>query len=266
MVTVSVIGCGNMGSAVVKGLADTGHSVTAYDVDESALDAVAEYAAETTTDLGTAAAAPVVVLAVKPGTVTDVLAELDLSPDQTLVSVAAGVETEVIEPRTDARVVRVMPNLAAEFGEMAAAATPPDLDDDVSAVLDDLGTVVGVEEERMHLATALNGSGPAFVFYLIAAMGKAGENAGLDPEAAERLAAQTFKGAAETVLRADEDVETLIDAVCSPNGTTVEGMAVLRDSDVEAVLDETLRAAERRSEEIADEVEHDRDEADGGNA
>jgi pyrroline-5-carboxylate reductase len=257
MVTVSVIGCGNMGGALVKGLADTGHSVTAYDVDSDALDAVAREGVETTTDLATAARSPVVVLAVKPDIVPVVLDELDLSPDQTLVSIAAGVETDAIEPHTDADVVRVMPNLAAEYGEMAAAVTPPGVDEDVLSVLESVGTVVEVEEDMLHLATAVNGSGPAFVFYFIKAMAAAGAESGLDEQEAERLAAQTFKGAAETVLASDDDVETLIEAVCSPNGTTVEGMAVLRDSDVTEVVEETVGAAERRSEEIAEEIDHD---------
>ena len=109
----------------------------------------------------------------------------------------------------------------------------------------------------MDISTAVNGSGPAFVFYLIDAMKEAGIEGGLDPEQAETLAAQTFKGAAETVLRDDRSVEELIDAVCSPGGTTIEGMDVLWDSDVEAKVIEAVLAAERRSEEIAEEFHDD---------
>lgn len=246
-----------MGGSFLVGLSRTGnHTVTACDVDPGALEAVSEYCARTTTDLSVAADADVVVVAVKPDVVRDVLAGLDLSADQTLVSVAAGVPTTLLEELTDATVVRIMPNLAARTGNMAAAVTGSEIDDDVRALLDDVGLYVEVEEDRMDIATAVNGSGPAFVFYLLNAMKRAGIDGGLTPEEAQMLAAQTFKGAAETVLRSDRTVDELIDAVCSPNGTTIEGMAVLRNSDVEDVLVEAVHAAEERSRELSQEVEH----------
>lgn len=253
MVHASVIGCGHMGGAIVRGLADSEHRVTACDIDESALEELAGVAAETTTDPTEAATAPVVVLAVGPDAAGDVLADLDLAADQTVVSVAAGVSTDFLDARTDATVVRMMPNLAAEYGEMAAAVSP-EPGADVAALLDELGTWVTIDEAHMDLATAINGSGPAFVFYLIGALAEAGVEGGLDPDAAQALAAQTFKGAAETVLQSDESVENLIDAVATEGGTTIEGMDVLWDSDVADVLGETVTATERRSAEITSEV------------
>jgi pyrroline-5-carboxylate reductase len=107
----------------------------------------------------------------------------------------------------------------------------------------------------MDVSTAVNGSGPAFAFYLIDAMKEAGVNGGLDPEQAETLAAQTFKGAAETVLQDDRSVSELIDAVCSPNGTTIEGMEVLWDSDADTAVVDAVEAAEDRSRELAEEFD-----------
>jgi len=253
MVHASVIGAGHMGGAIVRGLAGGEHRVTACDVEASVLEDLAAVADETTTDPARAAEAPIVVLAVGPDVVGDVLVDLDLSADQTVVSVAAGISIDYLDARTEAAVVRMMPNLAAEYGEMAAAVVP-DPDDDVATLLSDLGTVVTIEEEHMDLATAINGSGPAFVFYLIGAMADAGVEGGLDPADAQALAAQTFKGAAETVLRSEESVEELIDAVATEGGTTIEGMAVLWDSDVDDVLGETVAATEARSAEITAEV------------
>jgi pyrroline-5-carboxylate reductase len=258
MTHVSVIGCGNMGGAFVKGLARTGeYDVTAIDLDTEALAAVAGAATETTTDASAARDAEIVVLAVKPEAVGEVLATLDLTSDQTLMTVAAGVSREFVADRTDATVVRVMPNLAAETGNMAAAVTETGVSDGVREVLDAVGEFVEVEEALMDVATAVNGSGPAFVFYLIDAMKEAGVQGGLEPEQAETLAAQTFKGAAETVLQDERDVETLIDAVCSPNGTTIEGMDVLWDSDADRAVRAAVGAAERRSRELAAAVEND---------
>ena len=251
MVHTSVIGCGNMGSALVTGLSKAGgHTIVACDLDPDALAAVADYADETTDDVSRAAEADVVFVAVKPDIVEAVLGELDLSADQTLVTIAAGVPTDFVEARTDARVVRIMPNLAAETRLMAAAATG-DLSEEVCGLLDDVGEFAEIEESQMDIATAVNGSGPAFVFYFIQAMTEAGVAGGLDHEQAQTLAAQTVVGAGETVLRDDRSADELVDAVCSPNGTTIEGMEVLWDSDADGAMKEAVGAAERRSKELA---------------
>lgn len=252
MTTVSVIGCGNMGSALIKGLSRSGkYDIIACDLDTDALDRVEAYCSKTTSDSAEAATADIVFVAVKPKYVGDVLDSLELRPDQTLVTIAAGITTDFVEARTDATVVRIMPNLAAETGDMAAAVTWDEVDEDVREMLDDLGEFVEIEEGLMDAATALNGSGPAFVFYLLQAMKEGAVEEGLSPDQAEVLAAQTFKGAAETVLNSEKSVDELIDAVCSPNGTTIEGMEVLWDSDVDASVGEALAAATKRSEELA---------------
>lgn len=252
MKDVSVIGCGNMGGAIVRGLDRAGgYAVTAIDLDPDALDRVAGVVVRTTTDLATAQGSEMVVLAVKPHIVESALGSLDLHADQTLVTLAAGVPREFVADRTDAAVVRVMPNLAAETADMAAAATEIGVTDEVRDLLDDLGQYVTIEEECMDVATAVNGSGPAFVFYLIEAMKDAGVEAGLDPAQAETVAAQTFKGAAETVQQDERSVDELIDAVCSPGGTTIEGMNVLWDSDADQAMRDAVAAAAARSREIA---------------
>ncbi|WP_231188124.1 pyrroline-5-carboxylate reductase [Haladaptatus sp. DYF46] len=252
MVQASVIGCGNMGGALVKGLSRTGnHTVVAYDVDPEALDAVSKYCSETTMDVDAATEPEIVFVAVKPDLVGDVVAELELGPEQTLITIAAGVPTAMLEARTDAAVVRVMPNLAAESGTMAAAVAGAEVTDDVESLLEDVGIFVEIDEAQMDVATAVNGSGPAFVFYLLNAVQQAGVRGGLSPEDARTLAAQTFKGAAETVLRSDESIDDLIEAVCSPKGTTIAGMEVLRDSSVEETIEGAVTAAENRSKELA---------------
>ena len=257
MVRVCVIGCGNMGGALARGLAATGEcEVTVCDVDPAAFEAIADLEIETSTDSAAASAADVVFLAVKPDLVPPVLEDLELTADQSIVSIAAGVPTDVVDARTEARVTRMMPNLAARWGEMAAAVTGAPLPPEVRAALERAGVVVDIEEQHMDVATAVNGSGPAFVFYLIQAMASAGVERGLDPEDARLLAAQTFKGAAETVLNAEESVDELIDAVCSPKGTTIEGMGVLRASDVHATIGDAVLAAEERAAELAAEAEY----------
>ena len=255
MVEVSVVGCGHLGSAVIRGLAQSGeHTITACDLDEDALAAVESDVERTTTDVNQATSAPVVILAVRPQTVSPVLDDLEMDQDQTLLSFAAAVPTDFIEDRTGTTVIRGMPNLAVENGLTAAAVTA-DGDETVQAVLDDLGKYVVVDESLMDISTALNGSGPAFVFYLIKELAAAGVERGFDEDDAALLAAQTVKGAAEIALQSDESLDDLIDAVTSEGGTTIEGMEVLWESDVDDVLERTVRAAEERSLEIAENFE-----------
>jgi pyrroline-5-carboxylate reductase len=258
MTRVSVIGCGNMGGALLRGLARTGsYHLTAIDIDPDVLAGIEDAADETTDDVTAAKDADIVVLAVKPDVAEHVLADLELRADQQLVTLAAGLPRDFVAERTPATVVRIMPNLAAETGDMAAAATNVGLTDEVRAMLDDAGEFVEVDESLMDISTAVNGSGPAFAFYFIDAMKQAGIDGGLDPEQAETLAAQTFKGAAETVLRDDRTVDELIDAVCSPKGTTIEGMKVLRDSDADRAMIDAVVAAEERSRELAEAFDDD---------
>ncbi|ESS03470.1 MAG: pyrroline-5-carboxylate reductase, partial [uncultured archaeon A07HR67] len=149
MIRVTVVGCGNMGGAFVHGLAQHDeYDVTAIDPDETARESVAASASQTTDDPA-AADGSIVVLAVKPDLVEPVLAELDLDSDQTLVTLAAGVSRSFVAARTDASVVRVMPNVAAEFGTMAAAATHEGLTDPVRDLLEAVGTFVEVDESLM---------------------------------------------------------------------------------------------------------------------
>jgi len=262
MVTkVSIIGCGNQGTAFVRGLsrAETDWHVIACDRNEDKAKRLGGYADVTTTETDDAEEADIVVLAVKPGDIPDALDGLSLGEDQTLVSVGAAVPVEFLSQNTQATVVRVMPNLAAEYREMAATATrgsgrgdPDGVPREVRRILDDLGNFVEVDESHMDISTAINGSGPAFVFYLMRAVRESGIDSGLGNDEAETLVAQTFKSAAEIVERDDRTLDELIDAVCSPGGTTIEGMEVLRDSDTHETIIEAIYAAEERSEEISD--------------
>ena len=257
MVEVSVIGCGHLGSAVIKGLSRAGtHTITACDLDEAALAEVDPYVDRTTKRVEVAAETPVVILTVRPQTVSPVLDDLEMDPEQTWLSFAAAVPTDFIAERTGATVVRGMPNLAVEHGSMAAAVTA-DGNEAVQTVLDDLGKYVVVDESLMDISTALNGSGPAFAFYLMKVLANAGVERGFDQEEAALLAAQTFKGAAEIAMASEKSLDELVDAVTSEGGTTIEGMEVLWESDVATVMEETIRATEERSVEISEDFAND---------
>lgn len=261
MIKVCVIGCGNLGSAIIKGLygSNTDYNIIGCDKDIEKLEKIDKFCHDTTDDIKEATRdADIVVVAVKPGSIDNILDKLDLSSDQNLLSVVAAVSTDFIKQKTNANVVRLMPNLAAEQREMASAVSFTDKKPaKVSNFLKDLGEYVEVDEDLMDIATAVNGSGPAFVFYLIKVMKKAGMESGLSDEQAEKLVAQTFKGAAEIVLDSNKNVDELIDAVCSPGGTTIEGIEVLNNSEISQSLSSAVNAAENKSKKISREISDD---------
>jgi pyrroline-5-carboxylate reductase len=253
---VTVIGCGNLGSAVVEGLVNEGHDIVACDKDEGALAALSDGVERTSETAEAVKGADLIVVAVKPEVVGPVLESFDADEGQVVASFAAAVSLGYVRERTDARAVRVMPNLAAEYNEMAAAVTAEgEVPEVVARALDSLGDFVEIDEELMDIATAVNGSGPAFVFYAMKAMRDAGVEGGLDEEDAGALVAQTFRGAAAIVQNDDRSLDELIDAVCSPGGTTIEGMGVLREADAGRPFTNAVGAAERRSKEITEELD-----------
>lgn len=258
---VAVLGCGNLGGSFIRGLVNSGafepKQIIGSDPDESRLGEIEELGVKTTPSNKEAAQeSEVIFLAVKPGLVGEVLEKLDLSEDKLLVSLAAGVSTEHLEEYTKARTVRVMPNICGSVPEMASAftlgikATEEDREL-VENTLSSLGATAEVEENLMNAVTGLSGSGPAYVFLFIEGMKRAGQNLGLSEEDSLKLAAQTVRGSAELAMQSDKTLEELVDMVSSPKGTTVEGVKVLGDNGFQEVLEEAVKAAAERAEELS---------------
>jgi pyrroline-5-carboxylate reductase len=201
----------------------------------------------------------VVVLAVKPKDVAGVCADLSqtMSPGALVVSVAAGITTAYLADRLPAgtRVVRVMPNTPATIGRGIAAltagttASQADLDL-VAALLAGTGETVQVAEAQQDVVTAVSGSGPAYVFYLLEAMRDAGVAGGLDPELALRLARHTVAGAAELALASDDDPAVLRERVTSPGGTTLAAITELDERGVRDAVGHAVRKAWERAGEL----------------
>ncbi len=202
--------------------------------------------------------AEVVVVAVKPPDVAEVLREAAtiLGPSTLVLSVAAGVTTATIEAAVPGRpVVRAMPNAPATVMRGAAAiapgttATEADLDT-AERLLGAVGTVVRVPEPLLDAVTGLSGSGPAYVFLVVEALVEAGVLNGLPRPAATELVVQTLRGAAELLAEGGEPPEALRAAVTSPGGTTAAGLQVLERAGVRAAFLDAVTAATRRSREL----------------
>ena len=202
----------------------------------------------------------VIILAVKPQTISGVLAGIcsHLKPHHLLISIAAGVTlshlTELLGAST--RIVRVMPNTPALVGASATgyspgSATKPDDVELVGRLFNSVGTAITVPEHLLDAVTGLSGSGPAYVFVFIEALADAGVRAGLSRDVALKLAAQTVFGSAKMVLQTGTHPAVLKDAVASPAGTTIAGLHALEQAGFRAAVMDAVNAATVRATELA---------------
>ena len=206
-----------------------------------------------------AAAADVLVLAVKPQVMAGVLGELrpHLAGRHLVVSIAAGVTLEALAAGLgkDVRLVRVMPNTPCLVGASASgyAAGPAATAEDVALVgklFGAVGTAVAVPERLLDAVTGWSGSGPAFVYVMIEALADGGVRAGLPRDVAQVLAAQTVLGSAKMVLETGQHPAALKDAVASPGGTTIAGLHALERAGLRAALMDAVAAAADRAREL----------------
>jgi pyrroline-5-carboxylate reductase len=206
-----------------------------------------------------AAWADVVILAVKPQVLAQVLAEIGKELHRVLViSIAAGMTIQSIMQQAAGaqRIIRAMPNMPALVREgitaLAWTGSIVEEDKDIArAVFQAVGRVIPIEERLMDAVTGLSGSGPAYVFQAIEALADGGVKMGLPRQTAEVLAAQTVLGAAKMVLESGEHPAKLKDRVASPGGTTIAGLHRLEEGRFRATLMGAVEAATKRSQELA---------------
>jgi pyrroline-5-carboxylate reductase len=203
--------------------------------------------------------ASVVLLAVKPNQVEDVLGEIraGFTADHLFVSIAAGVPIAKLENclGASARVIRVMPNTPALVGASATAfalghAAKPEDGALAQRLFSAVGASFQVKESLLDAVTGLSGSGPAYVYLIIEALSDGGVACGLPREIATKLAAQTVLGGAKMVLETGLHPGALKDMVASPGGTTIEGIHELEKGGVRGALINAVRAASDKSKRL----------------
>jgi pyrroline-5-carboxylate reductase len=271
MKKLGFIGAGNMGQALAKGLVD--HKVfKAADMIASDVDAArrrkfsrATKIAAVRDNLEVVREAPAILLAVKPQTIDQVLAEIGVwladeraAARKLFISIAAGVPIARIRSHLGAgsRVIRVMPNAPAMVGEgMAAlvrgsAATKAD-EAFALKLFRAVGRAVALgEESLLDAVTALSGSGPAYVYLFVKAMADAGVEQGLPPKLAYEMALQTLCGAAAQMRQSTLPVEDLIAVVASPGGTTEAALRSFAGNGFAGTVVQAIKAAADRSREL----------------
>jgi len=262
--TVAIIGAGVMGETLLSGLLRAGYAPADIVVGEKRPERVAElnekYGVKVVENVE-AAAAETVALVVKPQDMEDVLVEIapHLRPGQLLVSLAAGITTAAIEKHIPdgVAVVRVMPNTPALVDEGMAAISPGSHCDEehldvAEKLLAATGRVVRVPEKQQDAVTAISGSGPAYLFFVVEAMIEAGVHLGLPRTTATELVVQTVVGSAKLLRETGTHPTVLREQVTSPGGTTAAAIRELEDHKVRAAFITAMEAARDRSRSLAE--------------
>lgn len=219
-----------------------------------------EYAVRSAPAEEAARAADVVVLAVKPQDMSELLATIheSIGSDTLVISVAAGISTEYLENRLPANtgVVRVMPNTPAQVDQgmsilSAGRHCTPEHVTQAEQLLATFGKVLILDEKHQNAATAISGSGPAYIFYVTEAMIEAGVLLGLPRQTATEMVVQTLYGAATMIRETGEHPSILREQVSSPGGTSVAALRALEDHKVRAAFLTAIEAAAHRSQELS---------------
>lgn len=253
------IGTGNMASAIIKGALKSGmlkgNEIAVYDIDKQKTKKLAdEYGInvfESENDI--AGKCDKVVLSVKPNVFSSLLSKIDAELKENkplLISIAAGKTTEFIRSclSYDAKIVRVMPNINAKVGGAVSAycgngnATESDLAF-TKNLCESFGISVNISEKLFSVYSAIGGCSPAFAYMFIDALARAAVKNGMPKATALEVASGAVLGSAKMILESDEHPWQLVDQVCSPGGTTIEGVVSLQKDSFEAAVMNAVQAA-----------------------
>jgi len=263
---VAIIGGGNMGIALAKGIVQTKWAgpqriIIAEPLKErhDQLKKVAKGIKVTHSNLEAAKFADVIVLSIKPQIMLRVIDEIKpaLKDTKLLISLAAGVTTTHMEKKAGGRlpIVRAMPNIAAVVREAATAICPGKYatEDHMAVarhIFESVGIVVNVEEYLMDAVTGLSGTGPMYVFQILEGLSDGGVKVGLSRDTANILAVQTLIGSSKLIQETKEHPAKLKDLVTSPGGTAISALHSLERNGLKALLIDAVEVAAKRSGEL----------------
>jgi pyrroline-5-carboxylate reductase len=263
---ISIIGGGNMGFALAKGILKTNWATAERIMIAEPLKDKLELAKGIAQGIKASHSnreasewADVILLSIKPQIMAHVLEEIkpNIKDSKLIVSVAAGITTGFIEKKLGGNVpvVRAMPNIAAVVREAATAicqgkyATEEDLAT-ARHIFESVGIVVDVEESLMDAVTGLSGTGPMYVFQILEGLSDAGVKVGLSRDIANVLAIQTLIGSSKLIQETKEHPAKLKDLVTSPGGTAISALHSLERNGLKAMLIDAVEVASKRSGEL----------------
>jgi len=264
-INIGFIGAGNMGSAIMKGIAgsESGKDIQlfAFDPDASKVAALAGYgvsSCESEADL--VKKCKYVFLAVKPQIIESVLeaAAPGANSETVFVSIAAGITAEFVAQKTlaEAKVILVMPNTPLLLGEGASALSRNERVTDqefelILGVFRSCGKAEVISRDKMKEIIAINGSSPAFIYLFAKGFIDYAASVGIDPKAAEGLFAQSLIGSAKMITESGYSIDELIKMVSSPGGTTLAGLDRLYEGDLTGTVEKCCESCTKRAYELS---------------
>lgn len=264
MAKIGMIGMGNMGFAILKGLLKTygKENLIFTDVNRERCKQVTQElgVAHTESNIQCAAQVKYLVLAVKPQYFAPVLSEIrkEVTEDHVIISIAPGITTAQLRKTLgeDKRVVRAMPNTPALLGEgmtgvcYEESAFGEEEKQTIKDIFSSLGRMRIVEERLMNAVVCVSGSSPAYVYMFIEALADSGVKYGLPRDAAYEMAAQAVLGSARMVLETGTHPGVLKDQVCSPGGTTIEAVSALEEFGFRSAIIKAADACFKKCEKL----------------
>ena len=260
---IGMIGCGNMGGAILSGALDSGvlpkENSFVYDVSPAAMDTAESWGVNLAKDCEDVCKnSDIIILGVKPQYASETLAQCgDALDGKAVMSIVAGITVARLRSMITGtpRILRTMPNTPAMVSEGAFAfCSDNDFTEDelaaVRSICEAIGIVELIPEHLIDAACALNGGGPAYIAMFIEAMADGGVKQGLPRATAYRLAAQTCLGTAKMILEKDIHPGQLKDMVTSPGGTTIEGCEALEKGGMRGAVIECINAATEKSKKL----------------
>ena len=251
------IGCGNMAKAIINGLLDS-HLLKAEDMYISTPSINQPYKGInfTNDNQGVLSTCEYVVLAIKPQIFKEISGDLADNNCKCIISIMAGVNTKTIAKACNcSQVIRIMPNTPCSIGEGVSAITSYNADEDsndfVERIFKTISKIVRVDEKYFDAVTSISGSGPAYVYYFIKAMIDGGVKGGLSFEQSKELTIATMIGASKMVANSSENLDALIQKVCSKGGTTIQAIDTFRDKSLDKSIIEGIDKCRIRSEELS---------------
>lgn len=265
-ITIGFIGYGNMGQAIAEGVVKAGLAqasdvfVTDVDPKKRKLAQMKMGFVSTHSPKQIAADVDVLIIAVKPYQYEEVISGLrdEVCVNTIVVSIAAGLTVVALERYFDkpVKLVRTMPNTPAMVGAGMTAIIPGSnmtvTDTElIQKIFSSFGKTEIVDEALIDAVIVTSGSSPAYVYMMIEAMIEGGMAEGMSRDMATRFTSQAVYGAAKMVMETGAMPNDLRDAVCSPNGTTIEAVNYLRDNQIDEIIKNAMKACAKRSREMS---------------
>lgn len=267
--TLGIIGLGNMGSTLLKGIINSGFlnskEIVVFDIDNGKIKKIKElFKVNSFKNLKEIIInSKYILIAVKPQNIKDMMSVLKENcniNENVIISIAAGISTNFFERNIgNISVIRIMPNTPAIYNKGISAIssgkfTKKEHKDFSEKLMKSVGKTVLIDEKFQNLITAISGSGPAYFFLFCKIMIDFAVENGLELQTAKKLVINTLLGAGEILINSDKSINDLIKAVASPGGTTEAALNKFNDNNLKEVLFEALKAALNRSYELEADI------------